>query len=485
MNRLNIKTAFVIILILILGVGIYLFLRTSKQDANGVSQDDKGFLSFFGERKTKPTDETTVPGAKPGSNNNDGVNNGSNSDSNSNNGQDGSTDNNSNGSNSNGVGNGSLSIKSIGTNQNGASNGSSGVGVGNNPNGSTNPNDPNNPQNGGVIVCPASNPNCNQPPVETIDCTPPKLPYTDEQIAQLKILVARFYNIAAGLKTQSDIQNEIDTRESYIEIVNQAHVYTNQCLAEIKAVKDGTNVTLLDGSTVKLTNKVIDNNPRWNPYLPIKFVKSLPASAEAINELNYQLNVYKNNINFINAQKNYLNNLGTSRNDAQDALLVKLDQDYKKAVQDRDDTIKKISDVKSGGTTGLKLLKGTFFPENKRNGVDYIASGRLNDDWDRRFRIYFAISKHLFETSNFWTTKNDGDPQQPWAIRYFFQGTSQSNADNPLYWLLSDIPNDFSGAKNEKEAIDKHNKGENSNPNAWGLKNFHRLQQLEDALGIW
>ncbi len=467
MNKLNIKSAFVIILILILGVGIYLFFRASKNSTTDSGQNDKGFMSFFGDRKTKPVDETTVPGAKPGSNNNGDVNsnnpNDPNNDPNGNN-SGGNTNQGGSGSGSTGSGSGSLSIKSIGTNQGGASgSGSSGVGglggnIGNNPN------DPNNPNSSGQVVCPDSNPNCNNVvTVETVDCTPPKLPYTEAEINQLKDLVARFYNISSSLKTESDIKNEIDTRTSYIEIINEANAYTNQCIKEVKA----------EQAAPANLRKAIDNNPRWHPFISPSFVAKLPASKTTIDDLNSKKTAVNYQLSKYDAQIKFLESL--NRNENQNNFLKNVKDDRNKALKELAELNQKIKDINEGNTSGQRILAGTFFPEPTERfnftlgkKVDYIATGRRNDDWDRRERLWNMIGDRLWATSNFWTTSG---VNQPWAIFYFYQGTAESEERNPLIWLIRDLPN----------SPDPNN----PNPNAKGVKNFHRLQQLEDALGVW
>jgi hypothetical protein len=568
-NKFNIKTAFAIILIIIFVIGAYLLFRTPKNGTDTTNVGDKGFLSFFGNRDTKPVDETTVPGAKTGNKNNTGDlqtgggTNGTNTDDGSNSNGNGTGGNNTGGSNGNNSsntngstagnanGNGSLSIKSIGTNPNsngGGSNGTGGVGgssggnSGNNTggfNGGTNgsggnsggntgsnngngtggssggnngtggsngtggPNsNPNNPTTFVTTGCPANNPNCNVVSIPTIDCTPPKLPYTDTEIAQLKTLVARFYNISAGLKTKSDIQNEIDTRESYIELINKANGYTNQCLLEIKAVKDGTNVKLLDGTTTKLTNKAIDNNPRYHPYLPAKLVSGFTATAAVKTRLRGEISAIKEEIAYVEYQTKFLERIQDSRKislrtPSQESLLIKLRDDHYKLVLKLQDTEKDLQAITDASPRGLRLLPGTFFPElgvknlsgtNKKitnmseftstsKGSivkDYMADNmvpkRLNDDWDRRVRIFFMISDRIWATSNFWNTEKDGKTY-PWAQFYFFQGTAQSEQDNPLQWMLNDKPHILGGSDDD--------------PNASGVKNFHRLQQIENALGVW
>ncbi len=574
MNKFNIKTAFAIILIIIFVIGAYLLFKSPKPGTSTTNVGDKGFLSFFGNRDTKPVDETTVPGAKSGNKNNTGDlqtggnTNGTGTDGNDNNGGsngnnsngNGSGGNNTGGSNGNGSsgnnnngtgtgnanGNGSLSIKSIGTNPNnngGGSNGTGGVGSGTNGNGSTGGNsgssaggfngggsngnggnpggntgssngggtggtngstngnggsngtggtnvNPNDPKTFVTTGCPANNPNCNIVSIPTVDCTPPKLPYTAEETEQLKNLVARFYNIAAGLKTQADIQNEIDTRASYIELVNQAHTYTDQCVAQIKTAQKDIDL----GKKASFEPPALDNNPRWNPYLSIKFLSTLPASKNAIAELNNQITGYTNQLELYDAQISLLKSM-KNLNPAQTELLnIKIPERKALALKKKAEAKQKLADVQGGNGAGRKLLEGTFFPEKEKrdktsNGnfvdietgeitsdfkkasylADYMVPSRLNDDWDRRNRLFFMIKDRINATSNFWCNC-DGN-NQPWAIFYFFQGTVESDINNPLQWLLTDRPRIIGQTDDDK--------------NASGVKNFHRLQQLEDALGIW
>lgn len=560
MNKFNPRTAFVIILILIFGVGLFLLLKTPKPANDGTTPGDKGFLSFFGSRKLKTVDETTVPGANSNNKYNpDGTLNpnydptkdatdnvgtggtGSGGTGTGGNGT-GSNGNGTGGTGANGTGSGSLSIKSIGTNTGGGGQGGNGgdqgVGGGGNPGGGSGPGTgggvgpggggvgPNNPTNpdGSVnpnydprydvnwrYICPVDNPNCNVvQPIETVDCTPPKLPYTQAEIDQLKVLLARFYNIASGLKTQSDIQNERDTRASYIDLINQAADYTKACIAQVKEEK------------AKPTGKSLDNNPRWNPYLSASFVKKLPENDQAISDFTSQIKFLTENIELYNAQIEFLKSKGTL-NDSQKVLLTKtLPYELSKA----EDTLSKIkqslADLQNPKKRSVKLLKGTFFPElglkkvgdkylriytradydnviqnTKANNyyptrgviykdfmTDNMNPKRLNDDWDRRARIFFMIENYIWDHSTFYTgtavrdTDGDGNNDQyiPETIAAYFNDAPMFS-NNPLKWMYSDRPNHL--------LDDPNHECMTSFPYTCGLKNFHRLQQLEDALGIW
>ncbi len=236
MNKFsNPKIIFVVMLVLILGFGMFLLFKNPTGNNTGKNADNKGLLSFFGERKTKPNDETTVPGVKPGDVNNDGFTdlngNGINDKDESNSNSDGT---NGNGQgNNNQDNNGSLSIKNIGTNGSNTNGNTTGSGTGNG--GGTG--------SGSTTGTGGGTSGGQEEPTIQVDCTPKKLVFTPAQQKRLDALNKRFYELAAELKTEQDVENLQRTKENYINFISSDY--------STNSPKDGSGI-------VELTKKCFD-----------------------------------------------------------------------------------------------------------------------------------------------------------------------------------------------------------------------------------
>lgn len=246
-------------------------MRSSKTSSNTDIQD-KGLFSFFGDRKIKPLDETTVPGINNGNNNGNG------------NGNIGDVDGSNNGNNNGTDNNGGLSIRPVGSGQ-GGSTGSDG-GVSGGGTGGFNP-------GGGVIIDTTGgtggtgfNPD-GAPinPVTQLNCTPKQIEFTEDELKKLKALETRFYKIAAEIKTQQDVETLTRTRQNYYDYLSSDYSATSR--------KDGSGVIeltkqcFIERRGVVIANSKKDtSNPlygkplglRPNPFITSSVFKTLTNS---------------------------------------------------------------------------------------------------------------------------------------------------------------------------------------------------------------
>lgn len=331
----NPKIIFVILLVVILFVGMFLLFKTPSSNIKNTGDvGNKGLLSFFGDRKTKPNDETTVPGANSGDINSggfidlngNGINDKDEADSN-------GDDANGNGQNGDGTGddnqnnNGSLSIKNIGTS-------------GSNINGSINPSNPNDPQNPNNPYNP-NNPNGKlEEPAIQVDCTPKQLVFTAAQQKRLDALNKRFYELAAELKTQQDVENLQRTKENYINYISSDYATNSK--------KDGSGIVELTKqcfderakvNTAKNSNKTTDPffgkqiGLRPNPFITNKNLDEILVSSPVFRAtlLREKRSIEENLIKIKTDIRSINSEIKTIEND-----LIKLNKDFLEAVRSGD-----------------------------------------------------------------------------------------------------------------------------------------------------
>lgn len=457
MNKFKItpKIALIIVLAAITIAGIYLYIRSSNNKNGDVSETgDRGFLSFFGERKVKPIDETTVPGVTPGQSDTGGGITAGNIDS-------GITTGGSTGLSGGSSGNlGSLSLRPIGINTNTGSTGGSnaagstgqggaggtGTGIGGGTNGGG---------TGGV-----GQGNTGGTNIPQVDCTPPQLPYTNDEIAELKALTERFYRIAANLHTDSDIQNEVSTRKSYYDLYNQTIDYTKQCYAELK--------------DPKYADRAKNSSARWHPYLTEKVLTRIVKYDSRValvtnsdkTRLNKEISDISLSLYSFDTQKKYLESLGANINSSQSAKLQILKDDI--ALLNNQLTTKKaeLASLSSSQDAVSKDIIGTFFTEDKyrlSNLTEIIDlkvarqnnNARIDKIWSYTNRIINDSGNGSQVINNLWT------PSHP-----YFQ-------INPLKSLVLD---------KWKESL---NDAPRYQPGNYPQSFMHKFRMLEDGLRVW
>ncbi len=452
MKRFKIKpkVALIIILGLVTLAGIIVYMRATAPNKVNGDAEDKSFFSFFGERKIKPLDDNTVPGASTGGSGsaNDGVTGGDT------NGGDiggGST------SSTSGLtgGSGSLSLRPIGTNvQSGGTTslGSTGAGTGGTGSGGFT-GGTGSTTGGGTNNNPGQN-------IPQVDCSPVQLPYTDAEIAELKELTQRFYRIAANLHTDVDIENERLTRKSYYDLYNQTLDYTKQCYAELK--------------DPKYADKAKNANAEWHPYLTDTVLKRIavydPRVKFVINSeeasLNQQISTTNILISRINTQIAFIDSLGSNANAAQKNLRDTLSSDLQTQNSYLAKFKKDLADLKT--TTGgiSKGVVGSFFTEDVYK-LTNLRVPRLNKN-ARIDRIWRYAGEYGKDSGNkIWGQLFD--PDNP-NIYYPL---------NPLKTLIKDYWDD---KINDAPRYDPGNPPEHENlPQSY----MHIFRMVEDGLRIW
>jgi len=331
MNKLsNPKIIFVVMLVLILGFGMFLLFKTPAGNNTGKNVDNKGLLSFFGERKTKPNDETTVPGVNDGGvkNPNDFLDlngNGINDKDESNTGSD-NTNGNGQGDN-NQDNNGSLSIKNIGTNGSNVNGNTTGSGTGNG--GGTG--------SGSGTGTGSGTGGGQEEPAVQVDCTPKKLVFTPAQQKRLDALNKRFYELAAELKTEQDVENLQRTKENYINFISSDYSanspkdgsgiveLTKKCFDERNS---SASATANKKTTDPLYGKPIGLRP--NPFITSNNLSEILATNSQFRAILFrEKRSIENNLTTIKTQISALNKeIAILENN-----LVKLKEDYLKAIK--------------------------------------------------------------------------------------------------------------------------------------------------------
>lgn len=401
----NPKTIFVVILILILGTGVYLLLSTPSAGIKDGSTSSRGFLSFFGDRKTRPDDEQVVPGVNTSTAGQSTVGLTSGEDTGTTGqstagGEIGTGGTGTTGGAITGGGQGSFSINSIGSNGSqigsttGGGSGNSGTGIGVTGGGSGGFTGG---QTGGTTGT-----------IPQIDCTPPQLPYTQGEIQALQALTNEFYRISANLHTDVDIQNERDTRKSYYDLYTQTKEYTKQCYAQVTAE--------MKKSDTDPTKKALESNARWHPYLTDTIIENIskydgrvgfstPLTDKGL--LEKEIREMISLIVLNDAQVNFLNTL-PSLNENQKFILESFVQekiDLNASIAIKKDQLSKITTPKK--LSSSEIL-GSFFFEESFDGFS-LKVARENINY-RRIYLWNAVDK--------WLGDNDGDVWQ----YYFWPG---------------------------------------------------------------
>lgn len=465
MNKFKItpKIALIIVLVLITITGIVVYLSYNKKAKSNPTVADSGFLSFFGGRKVKPNDESTIPGVIPNQGGDTGGLVGGNTA-----GQDTSGDTtggNTSGNTSNGgklmlrpIGNSNLSLND---NNGNTVNGGSGSSTAGNTGGNTNNGTVTAGNTGGGSGGTTSGGNT----IPQIDCTPPTLPYTQPQIEELKELNARFYRISANLHTASDVQNELDTQKSYFDLYTQATNYTKQCYKELA---DPANKTKAVNASAKhhpyITEKVLALIRKYDPRVIIAEKNDVKKIDDEIAELNSKLMI-------ANAQVYFLNNLST-RTDNQEGKLKSLNNydiprlneeiDYKKnqkwAFQNTKLVLMYYEVLGSFFEEDEYLLPDPNDPNKKVLSDLKVARPNVN----LRYNRIWGYTKELINNrgqntqviDNMWTVGNE----------YYNYNPLKPLAQDRLDSRLNDAPN-----------------GPNGEPQSWA----HRFRLIETALRIW
>ncbi len=251
------KIALIIILGLITIVGIYLYLRSGTVNNQDKTAGEKGFLSFFGERKIKPSDETTVPGVSTAGGTGTGSTGGTITAGVTTTGS-GST------GGTTGGGTGSLSLRPIGTNINnvgentsfgtGFGGTSSGVGT----TGGTGGVGTSGQTTGGTTGGGTGSTTGGTGPLPQLNCTPKQIEFTEEETKKLKALEERFYKVAAEIRTQEDVDTLVRTRQNYYSYLSSDYSATSK--------KDGTGVVELTKQCYAERQKVKDAKSSADPF---------------------------------------------------------------------------------------------------------------------------------------------------------------------------------------------------------------------------
>ncbi len=448
MKKLTPKIIFIIILGLIFAVGMILLIKTPGGRKTGET-NEKGLLSFFGDRKTKPQDETVVPGANTGTGSGDSGGGANGND----NGTGSGSSNGGNGSGASGKGSGSLSIKSVGMTTFGGGSGQSGVGSGGNGVGSTG--------NGGNVgggTTGGTGTGGIIDPIIQVDCTPPQLPYTEEEIAELRNLTQRFYRIAANLHTDTDIENERLTRKSYLDIYNKTVDYTKQCYQQLK--------------DPKYADKAKNSSARWHPYLTQGVIKRIATyDARVAVSASTAKKSLEDSIATIEAQLVYLKGLSI-KNTAQKDLIASLETSL----------VSKKSELADLDTPTSPYFKddivGTFFTENVFKGQN-LKVGRNNIN-SRRTKLFYLIKDIMIDNG-------DEDIFNCFMHKEYSpcKESDIENIDFPPYEILLKPFEDQVDLCNKEPGNKKclNNAGNSGND---GFKSLvHKFQMLEDGLRVW
>lgn len=459
MNANKIKIAFVTILGLVLVIGIYLLIRTPNPNDSKSGGSGRGFLSFFGERRTKPLDDTVVPGASTAGST-AGATGGTSGDTAGATGGQGSS---ASGTGSTGGaitgGQGSFSVRSIGSN--GISGGFA-TGGGTSGSGSAGSGSGGSSSGGSGSGGTGGGPN----PIPQIDCTPPQLPYTEQEIAQLKDLTNQFYRISANLHTDVDIQNELDTRKSYFDLYNQTISYTKQCYDQVKVEMAKTDPT---------KRKAIDSNARWHPYLTEAVLNKIAAYPDPRisftrpltnkDQLQRKITELNSSIASADAQIAYLNNL-SSRNLGQNTRLADLQVERANYINDRAIYQTELDGIaKPTVISSAKDVLGSFFPQDVFDGVD-LKQSRKNLNFRREY---------LWRGVEGWIQSNDKDVYEYffWNSDKFCKGKDACAESgwqyNPLVELLWD-------PRHKETWLDTAGFGQ-----AW----VNPFREIEDGLRVW
>ncbi len=441
-----------IILIIVLGLitiaGIYFYFtssanRSSRVDGTG----DQGFFSFFGERKIKPLDDTTVPGVNTGT---DGGDTGTTI----------PTDTAGGGGSGTATGavggSGSISLRPIGSNIGSGGSGSTGTtGAGS----STAGGNTGGANTGGTSTAGGTTTGGGTV-IPQVDCTPLQLPYTDAEIAELKELTQRFYRIAANLHTDVDVENERLTRKSYFDLYNQTNKYTEQCYAELK--------------DPKYTNKSKNSSAEWHPYLTETVLKRIATYDPRVqfvisNEearLNQQIVLAGQKISRINTQIAFIDSLGSSANDAQKNLRSVLVGDLQTETNNLNKYKSDLTTFKSTSSGISKGIVGTFFTEDKYKLLN-LRVPRQNKN-ARIDKIWLYAGTYIKDSGRSTNTTND----------LFTPGSSLFNV-NPLKSLILDQWDD---SLNDAPRYDPGTPPANANlPQSY----MHIFRMVEDGLRIW
>ncbi len=462
MNKFKItpKIALIIVLVLITIAGIAVYFAYNKKTQSSPAVSDSGFLSFFGGRKVKPNDESTIPGVIPNQDGNTGGLTGGLTA-----GGDTSGDTsggNTAGNNQNGkltlrpIGNGNLSLNDNNggnTNVNGGSGGSGGSNTGG---GSA----------GGNTAGGNTGSNTGGNGIPQIDCTPPTLPYTQPQIEELKELTARFYRISANLHTASDVQNEIDTQKSYYDLYTQATGYTKQCYKELA---DPANKNKAQNASAKshpyITDKVLQLIRKYDPRVII-------AEKTDVTKINNEIASLNDKLAIANSQIYFLENL-SSKTDAQNLKLAALKEDIKRYASDID---YKKNQKWAFQNTKLVLMYyetlGSFFEEENKYTL---PTSYKTDTYNNILELKVARPNTNSRYNKIWayTAKIIEDRgQQTQVIRDMWTVGSEYYNYNPLKPLaqdkldpsLNDAPNSVNGESQ-----------------SW----VNRFRLIETALRVW
>jgi hypothetical protein len=255
--KFNPKIALIVTLILITGVGVYIYLSTTNNFKKTNQVEDRGFLSFFGDRKVKPVDETTVPGVTP--TNTVGSNTAGSIDA-------GDVDLN-NGSNVVGGSSGNLSLKPIGVNT--IVNGGSGSASTNTTGGTGTEGRSTSGATGGNTTGGSTGTTVN-PPSEQVNCTPKEIEFTEAEKKKLKELEVRFYQVAAEIKTEQDVETLVRTRQNYYNYLSSDY--------SVNSRKDGTGVVELTKQCFTERNKSIEDTLAYEKERRLRFGSGLPDS---------------------------------------------------------------------------------------------------------------------------------------------------------------------------------------------------------------
>lgn len=478
MKKSPIKIAFVVLLSLVFVAGVFLLVQTSR-DNSSPDTESRGFLSFFGDRKTRLDDEQVIPGVgtSTAGQSTSGITSGENTSGitgqSTAGGELGTGGTGTTGGAITGGGQGSFSINSIGTNGSqiggtvGGGSGASNTGIGTTGGGGNSGGFTGGQTTGGTTGA-----------IPQIDCTPPQLPYTQGEIQALQALTNEFYRISANLHTDVDIQNEKDTRKSYYDLFNKTREYTQQCYNQV-AVE-------MKKSATDPTKKAINANARWHPYLTQAVldklggydprVKVSPITDHAkllteISALDSQINSINAQIDFLESLKNsaYISGPGLSNPNFNSGQQYKLDALKSelppllvaRGFKQRDyDAIKYNKPIVQGAD-----ILGTFFTEAKFSNFD-LRVARENINFRR---------KDLWDKSKSWLEYYDND-----VAKYFYDQLCFGNNNHNT---VCENGRDIYPLK--VWLIDKMNAELYLDDAGVGKTYFNRFQQIEDGLRIW
>ncbi len=448
--KLTPKIALITVLALITIAGILLYLRYNNTAKKNPAALDSGFLSFFGGRKVKPSDEGNIPGVIP---NQGGATGGLSSGLTSGETTSGDTAGGTAGNNTAGRLTlkpiGSSGLSTAGTTTGNTGGGSTTVGGTGSTSGNTGGGSTTVGGTGGTSGGTTTGGNV----IPQIDCTPPSLPYTQEQIAELRELTQRFYRISANLHTNSDIQNENDTRKAYYDLYNQTIDYTKQCYAELK--------------DPKYADKAKNSSAAWHPYLTDLVLEKIKTydprvafvTTNAKTAINKRISQLADCVYGSQTQINFIDNLSTKTN---------IHANKKKQLQTQMATCQKEWEVKAEelknlGSTGSSIAReiiGTFFTEDVYKDDKLFVARRNNN---ARIDYIWGHTKHIIDDNgrgsnvvdNFWTGSHD----------YF--------NINPLKSLVLD------------KWDESLNDAPRYQPGNFPQSYMHKFRMLEDGLRVW